>query len=148
MNIYDALKQDHQKVRDILQELQDSSDGGKNPEKLLSTLKQELEIHSTFEEEVFYPAVAERQEAKEEIADAIDEHDEAMSLLEELEDMDSASPEWAEQVKTLSDAINHHVEEEESEIFEMARETIDQQRATQMAKEYQQQKQERMKQSA
>lgn len=148
MNIYDALKQDHEKVKDMLQKLQNGSSGDKGQEKLLSTLKQELDIHATFEEEVFYPAVAEREEAKEEIADAIDEHDEAMSLLEELEEMDIGSSEWTEQVKTLSDALNQHIQEEETEIFEMARETIDQQRATQMAKEYEQQKQERMKQSA
>lgn len=149
MDIYDALRQDHETVKDLLKKLQNTAeDDASARETLLATLRDMLEIHTTFEEEVFYPAVAERQEAKDEIADAIDEHDEAMTMVEELEDMDDDSPEWTEQLTMLSDALHLHIEEEETEIFDMARETIERQRAEQMAKDYARQKQERLQRSA
>src|SRR5690554_1640451 len=99
MDIYDALRQDHDRVKTLLKDLQNTGENdAAAQETLLTALKQELEIHTAFEEEVFYPVVAEQKEAADEIADAIDEHDEAMTILEELEGMGAGTPEWQEQL--------------------------------------------------
>jgi len=149
MDIYDALRQDHDRVKTLLKDLRNTGENdAAAQETLLTALKQELEIHTAFEEEVFYPVVAEQKEAADEIADAIDEHDEAMTILEELEGMGAGTPEWQEQLAMLVDTLDQHIENEELEIFRMAKETIDGERAAQMAKDYQQQKQQRMQASA
>ena len=134
-DIYDLLVKDHNKVKDLLTKIQ-STESEETRQKLFSEVKQELEIHTTFEENVFYPQAREKTGMEEAIEEALDEHDEAKQLLEALADMEPTSQEWMETIDELSDALSHHIKEEEQELFPAARNKVDPAEADKMGREY------------
>jgi hemerythrin superfamily protein len=99
-DIYDLLVNDHNKVKDLLTKIQ-STDSEETRQKLFSEVKQELEIHTTFEENIFYPQAREKTGMEEAIEEALDEHDEAKQLLEALADMEPTSEEWMATIDEL-----------------------------------------------
>ena len=116
MNALDILKQDHQKVKGLFQEMRKDSDRGRQKE-LLDKIDTELEIHTHIEETVFYPAVDEHEEFKDMIAEAREEHQEAKLLLDELEELGADDHDFGSKLQQLMEAVEHHVEEEEGEMF-------------------------------
>lgn len=139
--IYDMLHQDHEKVKNALTSILDTTGGAeKTRDKLFSEIKHDLEIHTKFEEEVFYPEFREAKhdkEAKEEVKDALNEHDEAKSMLSKMEAMDKTSDEFVEKVKELKQALEHHISDEEDEMFPQARKTLSDDEARAMGDRYQ-----------
>lgn len=138
MNIFDSLDRDHETVQRLMQQLQQTGDGAeKTREKLFQQVKQDLEAHTMFEDEVFYPAVAKQGSKGEKLIDeAVTEHDEATAMIEELAEMEKTSSEFMEGVKKLEKALLHHIEEERSEVFPLGREVIDDKQAEEMARQY------------
>lgn len=138
--IYDMLRNDHQTVRTALERIIGSGSGAeKTREDLFAKLKDELEIHTKFEEEVFYPTFREDKndkEAREEVKDALDEHKEAKQMLAKLEKMDKTSDEFVETIKELKEALEHHIHDEEDEIFPQARQAVSDEEAEDMARKY------------
>jgi iron-sulfur cluster repair protein YtfE (RIC family) len=133
-DIYELLSKDHNKVRELIDKIQSTSEETRR--ELFSELKQELEIHTTFEENVFYPQAREKTGMDEKIEDAMEEHDEAKQLLEALADMDPASEEWMETLEELADALGQHIKHEEQELFPVARKKVDPTEADKMGHEY------------
>jgi iron-sulfur cluster repair protein YtfE (RIC family) len=137
MDIYQKLAADHQKTREAIARLKQLNEGSANArEALFRQLKADIEAHVAFEEEVFYPAVAEREDGKSEIDEALAEHDEATALLAELDELDKASDEFALRLAELGEALEHHVLAEEIRVFPAARESIPQERAAEMARRH------------
>ena len=124
MNALDILKQDHQKVKGLFQEMRKDSDRGRQKE-LFDKIDTELEIHTHIEETVFYPAVDEHEEFKDIIAEALEEHQEAKSLLDELEELGADDHDFGSKLQQLMEAVEHHVEEEEGEMFPKIQEVFD-----------------------
>jgi hemerythrin superfamily protein len=124
MNALDILKQDHQKVKGLFQEIRKDSDRGRQKE-LFDKIDTELEIHTHIEETVFYPAVDEHEEFKDMIAEALEEHQEAKSLLDELEELRADNHDFGSKLQQLMEAVEHHVEEEEGEMFPKIQEVFD-----------------------
>jgi hemerythrin superfamily protein len=124
MNALDILKQDHQKVKGLFQEIRKDSDRGRQKE-LFDKIDTELEIHTHIEETVFYPAVDEHEEFKDMIAEALEEHQEAKSLLDELEELGADDHDFGSKLQQLMEAVEHHVEEEEGEMFPKIQEVFD-----------------------
>ena len=124
MNALDILKQDHQKVKGLFQEMRKDSDRGRQKE-LFDKIDTELEIHTHIEETVFYPAVDEHEEFKDMIAEAREEHQEAKSLLDELEELGADDHDFGSKLQQLMEAVEHHVEEEEGEMFPKIQEVFD-----------------------
>lgn len=138
MIIYDELHQDHEKARKVIAELKDTTERAeKTRESKFSQLKQELQVHTEFENEVFYPAVAENRDAKQTIKHGIDEHEKAEAVLEELHKMDKTASNWVETLSKLERMLEDHIEEEENQVFKFARESISEERAEEMGEEYQ-----------
>ncbi len=138
--IYDMLQKDHETVRTALDRLIASGNGAKKTrEDLFTKVKNELELHTKFEEEVFYPtfrADKKDKEAKEEVKDALGEHKDAKQMLAKLEKMDMTSDEFIEKVKELKAALEHHIHDEEDEMFPQAREAVSDEESQEMAKKY------------
>ncbi|MGC2855228.1 hemerythrin domain-containing protein [Novispirillum sp. DQ9] len=138
--IYDMLRNDHQTVRTALERIIGSGNSAqKTRHDLFAKVKEELEIHTKFEEEVFYPtfrADKNDKQAKEEVKDAMSEHKEAKQMLAKLEKMDVTSDEFIDTIKELKDALEHHIHDEEDEIFPQAREAVSDEEAEDMAKKY------------
>ena len=136
-DIYELLSKDHNKVKELLNKIQGTTDGAeKTRERLFSELKQELEIHTSFEEKVFYPEAKEKTGMDDEIRDAMEEHDEAKQLLEALADMEPTSAEWIETIEELAEALSHHIRDEEQQLFPAARKKIDPTEAEKLGRDY------------
>ena len=125
----DLLKQDHEKVRDLLDDLEKAAmkeDG--DVESLLDEIEAELRIHTTIEEEIFYPAFREAASKKDDTKlyyEAVEEHHVVDMVLPEIEKGEAGSPEFAAKAKVLKDLVEHHAEEEEKEMFPRAKKLMD-----------------------
>ena len=123
------LKQDHEKVRELLDDLEKAAmDDGGEAETLLETIEAELRVHTTIEEEIFYPAFREAASKKDDTKlyyEAVEEHHVVDIVLPEIEKGETGSPEFAAKAKVLKDLVEHHAEEEEKEMFPRARKLMD-----------------------
>ncbi|GJL48826.1 MAG: hemerythrin [Nitrospirales bacterium] len=141
MTIYQALKNDHQEAKKLFADLeQTKGKNGNAREKLFTELKAALEAHSEAEEEVFYSPLKKNEETKEKIQHANKEHDKVAKTLTELEDMDKDNEQWLKKVTQLQEDVQHHIKEEEEEIFQKARGIFSEQQAEDMAQEFEQAK--------
>ncbi len=119
MNALDLLKKDHQTVRELFQQLETQPQ-----EADFTTLKNELMEHATLEEEMFYPELRDDEENEDEVMHAYEEHAEVKHTLAEMTEIGVGNEGWMERLIELKDAVEHHVEEEESELFEIAIESF------------------------
>jgi hypothetical protein len=95
----------------------------------------ELEIHTHIEETVFYPAIEDHEELKDMVAEALEEHQEATTLLEELEELGAESHDFGSKLQEPIEAVEHHVEEEEGEMFSKVHEVFDEDKLEQLGQE-------------
>ena len=125
MNAIELLKQDHEKVSGIFEKLEPTTERGvKTREELFAQLKQELDIHARIEEEIFYPAIKNAEETHDITLEAYEEHNVVKQLLSELEELPVDDETWGAKLKVLKENVEHHVEEEENEMFPSAREVL------------------------
>jgi hemerythrin superfamily protein len=134
MNALEVLKQDHQKVKILFQDMRQTTDQTKRKD-LFDKIDTELEIHSHIEKTVFYPAIEDHEELKDMVAEAVEEHQEAATLLKELEELGAESHDFGSKLQELIDAVGHHVEEEEGEMFPKVREVFDEDELEQLGQE-------------
>jgi len=125
MNAFTLLKQDHETVAGLLEKIDQTTERGiKTREDLFTKLKTELDIHAKIEEEIFYPALEDEEETRDITLEAFEEHRLVKQLLSELESMSKDAEEWTAKFTVLKENIEHHVEEEEGEMFESARKVL------------------------
>ena len=125
MNAFTLLKQDHETVAGLLEKIDQTTERGtKTREDLFTKLKTELDIHAKIEEEIFYPALEDQDETRDITLEAFEEHRLVKQLLGELESMSKDAEEWTAKFTVLKENIEHHVEEEEGEMFENARKVL------------------------
>jgi hemerythrin-like domain-containing protein len=126
MDALKMLKDDHDKVKKMLEELDQSTERAvKTRTEMLQKLKQELTIHEAIEEEIFYPAMKEHAEAKEIILEAYEEHDVVDTIMAEIEQTPVEDETWGAKLSVMKENLEHHIEEEEGEMFKKARELFD-----------------------
>jgi hemerythrin superfamily protein len=116
----ELLKSDHRKVEQLFREFEEAGDRAyKTKQELVGQIVEELEVHATIEEEIYYPAVEAkaRKDGKELIAEAVEEHHVVKVLLGELGSMSSEDEAFDAKVTVLMENVRHHVEEEESELL-------------------------------
>ncbi len=125
MNAFALLKADHEKVAGILESIEETTERAvKGRSELFAQLKAELDLHAMIEEEIFYPALEETEEAREITLEAYEEHRLVKQLLTELEAEPKDTEEWTAKFTVLKENIEHHVEEEEGEMFKNARQAL------------------------
>lgn len=114
------LKEDHRAVEKLFKEFESAKGDGRK-EKLARRICLELSVHTKIEEEIFYPACEGKVE-EDLLNEAHVEHDAAKLLMAEIEAGDGQSDEYFDaKVKVLSEEIDHHVKEEEGELFPQVR---------------------------
>src|ERR1044072_2104503 len=118
MNPFDLLKADHQKVAELFDLLETA--GGKRKLDVFARIKNELEVHTHIEEAIFYPALEKPEATHDLTLEAYEEHNLVKQLLSELSGARSATDEWQAKAKVLRENVEHHVEEEENELFDKA----------------------------
>ncbi|MDF2490763.1 MAG: hemerythrin [Pseudomonas sp.] len=128
MNAIELLEADHERVKGILTQLSDSTERGvKKRTELLAKLEMELTLHTKLEEEILYPAFKEAGGKEQAIMyhEAKEEHRAVDSLvLPDLKNTDPGSLEFTGRVKVVKELLEHHIEEEEEEMFKQARELM------------------------
>ena len=145
-NALELLKKDHRKVAGILEQLADTTKRAtKTRVELLQELKKELSLHEYIEENLFYPAVqdkAKNKETKELVAEAYEEHHFVNTIIDELSATEVEDDEWKAKLTVLKENIEHHVHEEEHEMFPKAKEILDAKALEKMAEQIELMKQE------
>jgi hemerythrin-like domain-containing protein len=142
MNATELLKQDHQEAAAMMDELETADKGSLNTTKnVFMQLKEALTLHTQIEEQVFYPALEEHEETKDMIGEAHSEHDEVKEMLAEMARMTPGSDEFMDKLTELRDSIEHHVEEEENEMFPKAERILGESRLREMGRQMEQMKQ-------
>ena len=126
MDAIQLLKADHDKVKKLLTEGDETTERAeKTRTELLATIKQELTVHEEIEETIFYPALKEHPKAKEIVLEAYEEHNVVDTVMGELEATDVSDERWAAKFTVMKENIEHHIEEEEGEMFKQARSVFD-----------------------
>ena len=124
-NAITMLKSDHATVKRLLRELEETTERAtKQRERLVGDIERELKIHSQLEEELFYPTFkkcAEDTEAEDLFYEATEEHHVVDMVLPELKASAVKSPEFAAKAKVMKELVEHHIREEETEMFAEAR---------------------------
>ena len=118
MDAFNLLKADHRKVEKLFSQLESAS--GQAKMRVFEQIKMELELHTHIEEKIFYPALEKPKQTHDLTLEAYEEHDVVKKLLREMSKAKSANEEWEAQAKVLQENVEHHVEEEENELFPKA----------------------------
>jgi hemerythrin-like domain-containing protein len=122
------LKKDHEKVRGLFAQLEKSAmRGGPKVQQLVTKIDTELKIHTTIEEEIFYPAFRDAVRSKDDqkmYYEAQEEHHVVKLVIPEVNDSEMSGPEFAAKAKVLQELVEHHADEEEKEMFPAARKAL------------------------
>jgi len=133
MNAFQLLKEDHQKVSGIFQQLEPTTERAeKTRTELFAKLQHELDVHARIEETVFYPAIKQEAETREIVLEGFEEHHVVKMLLKELEATPVDTEQWTAKLKVLKENVEHHVEEEEGEMFQKARQVLTEEQINQL----------------
>lgn len=138
------LHQDHEKVNQLFQEFEQSPAKNKKKE-IFEAIKTELELHSQVEEEIFYPAVRQAKggggNTEDLIIEGMQEHQGIDFMIEEISEMSPDDELYVVKVAELKDAVVHHVEEEETKVFQEAQRYFSNEVLEELGNEMQQRKQ-------
>ncbi len=133
MDAIRLLLADHKKVKALLEELDTTTERGvKTRARLFTTIKSELSVHEVIEEEIFYPTLKEHPRAKDIVLEAYEEHHVVDTLMGELSELPYDDETWGAKFTVMKENIEHHVEEEEGDMFKKARAVFDQQELEQL----------------
>lgn len=126
MDAISLLKADHDKVKKMLAEGDETTERAeKTRTELFDKLKTEMLIHERIEEEIFYPALKAHPKAKEIVLEGYEEHHVVDEIMGELEATDVTDETWGAKFSVMKENIEHHIEEEEGEMFKKARQILD-----------------------
>ena len=123
MDAFELLKQDHKKVSQLFSEIEAAK--GQAKKGIFAQLKSELDLHAHVEEKFLYPALENNEKSRDITLESYEEHKVVKDLLVELA---SSSPgdEWDAKLTVLKENVEHHVEEEEGELFDKAEDVLSQ----------------------
>jgi hemerythrin-like domain-containing protein len=120
----EILKEDHDKVKKAFKEFEKMDrEDAEALQQLVQTVCEDLKVHTTLEEEIFYPAVREAIDDEDIMNEAQVEHETAKMLIEQLENMGADDPNFHATFTVLGEYVKHHIKEEEDEMFPEARKT-------------------------
>ncbi|HUG30428.1 MAG TPA: hemerythrin domain-containing protein [Candidatus Limnocylindria bacterium] len=126
MDAITLLKADHDKLKGLLHELEPTTERGvKTRTELFARIKAELAAHEIIEEEIFYPTLKAHPKAREIVLEGYEEHGVVDTLMGELESLSVVDETWGPKAKVMIENIEHHIEEEEGEMFTKARQVLD-----------------------
>jgi hemerythrin superfamily protein len=114
MDAIALLKTDHRKVDKLFSELE-SGKGNRN--QLFNELATELTVHAEIEEKLFYPAVKDAEPTHDLVLESVEEHKQMKMVLGDLEKADKHTEHWMAGLKVLMEDVQHHVGEEENDLF-------------------------------
>lgn len=133
MDAFTLLETDHEKVAELFDSIEASDETGRAA--LFAQVKKELDIHSYIEETIFYPALKSHEETRSLVGEAVAEHAEVKQLLKQLADMPVTDENWMDTFGELRNDVEHHVVEEEDEMFVQARAALSPEQITSLGQQ-------------
>ncbi|MDZ8096164.1 MAG: hemerythrin domain-containing protein [Nostoc sp. DedQUE05] len=134
-DILSLIEAEHRQVEKLFAEAEKAK-GAKLVEQF-NQIYIELILHARTEELVFYPALREYEETEKYVEEAEEEHEEISVILEEIKSLKPNNPEFREKISELKETLEHHVKEEENEIFHAVRECMSDRELTELGQEFQ-----------
>jgi len=132
-DIFTRLKQDHDRHREMLERVADTSGDTKERRESFEQLRVDVSAHANAEEQSLYAEMLARPDLQDKGRHSVAEHKEADDYFEDLVDMDFTSTGWLARFKTLKERLEHHMDEEENEIFAAAKKDLSDERAQELA---------------
>src|SRR5713101_593264 len=131
------LMKDHENVQGLFAQFERAREDAQKKAMLFEKVRDELQMHTKVEEEIFYPAVEELpvERAKDDIERSIQDHEEVDSLLHELQSLSPDDADFDEKMAELMDAVRGHIELEHEEVFKVARAGLGEERLNEMGRE-------------
>ena len=148
MNIFEALREDHEVQRTLADKLVETHGDSDARHETFQQIKTELLAHEAAEERCFYKPLIEQDMTQTHARHGVAEHHEMDELIEELENTDYSSPAWLSTAQKLREKILHHLDDEEHTIFQLAGKVLNDAQKTQMASAYHKHMEERKAQYA
>ncbi len=138
MDAIELLTADHNEVRQLFEQFRQAHEAEdmERMKQLQQEIFSELETHTRIEEDIFYPAVREAggEELDESVDEGVQEHHVVKVLMREVEDV-SGEDTFIAKMKVLMENVEHHAEEEETDMFPDLREKMGQQRLDELGAE-------------
>ncbi len=136
MNIFEALRESHEKQRDLSEKLIKTSGDSKERRALFELLKNELFAHAVGEDRYFYIPLMMTDSGLNITRHALAEHHKMDELLEQLTEMELSNPGWLAVAKKLFDTVHHHLQEEEHGFFQQAGKILSAEQKESLAQQY------------
>ena len=121
MDAITLLKNDHRKVEKIFSQIEK---GSGDREQLFTELVNELTVHAEIEEKLFYPAVKNAKQTHDIVLESFEEHKQVKMVLADLAKADKKTEHWLAGLKVLMEDVQHHVGEEENELFPKVKDKV------------------------
>jgi hemerythrin superfamily protein len=149
MDIFERLKKDHEKHRELLTAIQKTgSKDGKERRRLFEEFKTETTAHAAAEEETLYATMMRDTEGRHDAQHSVAEHKEVGDMLEELAKTDETSEDWMDKFDKLRKRYLHHIDEEEDDMFPKAKELLSKPKTVELEKEFESRKPEELRRAA
>jgi hemerythrin superfamily protein len=123
MDVLTFLKDEHDRAKAIFKKLEDAE--GASASRLWGQLSSMLQLHEEMEETLFYPQLKQEEAAKDLILEAYQEHHVLDLLMDEINKLKPSAEAWQPKIKVLQENTEHHIEEEEGELFAKVRKIWD-----------------------
>lgn len=138
MNVFDIIVNDHENVKNIFHKLLISTTrAGKTREQQFARLRDEITRHMFAEEQSFYPFLMDHVDDREPLHEALEEHRSARIVLQDVEDTPVEDESWHPKLNVLHEQIDHHIQQEETDVFELAHEFVDEDVAHELGLKFQ-----------
>lgn len=126
MDALSLLRNDHREIKRLLAALEPTTERSvKTRAEAFKRVRRVLAVHEVIEEEIFYPALKRHPRAKAIVLEGYEEHGVVDTLLSELENVPYDDETWGPKAKVMTENVEHHVDEEEGEMFRDARQVFD-----------------------
>ncbi len=132
------LKKDHKKIKDLMNKIESILDGKYEADKykLFLQLNEELVSHSKAEDKAYYNKLVNYEKTKDIVKEGKEEHAIIANLLKQMTTLDSESDKWKAKFTVLKELVEHHVKDEELDMFKKSEKILDQGQGEQIKEDY------------
>lgn len=143
-DIYELLKKDHRVMEKLFSQILEGPSiqmgPGASVQSLFNKLAQEATSHIEAEEKDFYDLIKDQEPTRDIVAEGFREHNEIRDLMKQAQSLSIGSSEWKSKVAEMRRSVQHHVQEEEGEMFSKSQQVLSQQQASDSGMKFQQDK--------
>jgi iron-sulfur cluster repair protein YtfE (RIC family) len=140
MNALDLLMKDHEAVQGLFAQFERAGKNARKKRMLFDKIKEELQVHTKIEEEIFYPAVAKMGtgQAEADIEHCLEDHEEVDQVLNSLQSLSPDDSDFDERMTDLIEAVLKHIELEQGEVFAEARKGLGDEKIEELGRDMEQ----------